>query len=79
MSFAKRSIKVFIGATLVSVGLLWFLQGTHLMEAAPLVCAGTCTPITERSLTWTIIGSATIALGCGFLSYAVTQPPKRQP
>lgn len=74
MSFARRIFVVFLGAACTAIGLLWFLQGMHLIETQPLLCATTCQAVTEASLTWTIIGAVTLALGCGFLSVTVQKP-----
>ncbi|WJZ01760.1 hypothetical protein [Corynebacterium freiburgense] len=75
MRFLRRILHVFFGAILASIGLLWFLQGMHLIETQPLLCIDTCQKVASSSLVWTIIGAFTLALGCGFLSSAIPQQP----
>jgi hypothetical protein len=53
----------FVGIVFALLGLLWFLQGTGIVYLRPILCFANCEPVTEPSLTWTIVGAIAFLLG----------------
>ncbi len=58
-----------IGAILVLLGGLWLVQGLGLAQIEPIACVAECTPLEGPSLTWAVIGAATLAVGVAVILY----------
>ncbi|MFZ3100502.1 MAG: hypothetical protein WA103_04740, partial [Minisyncoccales bacterium] len=54
---------IIFGVVLLSLGLLWFLQGSDLVHIKPILCFANCEPITGRSITWQIVGAIVFIAG----------------
>jgi hypothetical protein len=59
----KKIISIIFGVVLLSLGLLWFLQGSDLVHIKPILCFANCEPITGRSITWQIVGAVVFIAG----------------
>jgi hypothetical protein len=59
----KLVIIVIIGIILVSLGFLWFLQGSDIVHLQPILCFADCEPITGKSPLWQVIGVTTFVVG----------------
>jgi hypothetical protein len=59
----KKMIAIIFGVVLLSLGLLWFLQGSDLVHIKPILCFANCEPITGRSITWQIVGAIVFISG----------------
>ena len=59
----KKMIAIIFGVVLLSLGLLWFLQGSDLVHIKPILCFANCEPITGRSITWQIVGAVVFIAG----------------
>jgi len=62
-----KLVIVLIGIILVFLGLLWFLQGTGLIQLCPILCFADCTCIKSGSQFWEIVGGITFVIGIVFL------------
>lgn len=56
-------LQLALALALIGLGTLWFLQGTGLLVIAPILCVGECEPLQGPSLTWSLIGLATLSAG----------------
>jgi hypothetical protein len=52
-----------VGVMLAALGLLWFLQGSNVIQIDPILCTGNCEPIEGYSLQWQLTGAVTLLLG----------------
>lgn len=52
----KKIILIIISIILISLGSLWFLQGSDIVHLNPILCFANCEPITGKSPLWQIIG-----------------------
>lgn len=60
----KKQIMVTIfGIIILSLGLLWFLQGSDLVHIKPVLCFANCQTIIGQSLQWQITGAVTFIIG----------------
>lgn len=59
----KRFVSIFIGIIFISLGSLWFLQGSDIVHLNPILCFANCEPITGKSILWQIIGVVFAVLG----------------
>ncbi|MFA4941538.1 MAG: hypothetical protein WC582_03000, partial [Patescibacteria group bacterium] len=64
IKFKKISI-ILVGIIAILFGLLWFLQGTSIIQICPILCFADCKCLTGGSLLWTIVGLITIFIGIG--------------
>jgi hypothetical protein len=64
-----KIIVFIIGAILVLLGGLWLVQGLGLVQIEPIACVAECTPLEGPSLTWAVIGAATLAVGVAVILY----------
>jgi len=64
----KRFTLLFVGVILLSLGLLWFLQGSDIVHLQPILCFANCEPITGKSPLWQIIGAITSIIGIIIIS-----------
>lgn len=69
-------LKIVFGIVLVSIGLLWSLQGADLIRMKPILCVANCEPLVGGSITWLIVGIVAMGVGLGLL---VSLKRKRQP
>ena len=58
-----RIVGVLIGAFIASLGLLWFLQGTAIIQMRPILCVANCEPIVGGSPVWTAAGAVAFVVG----------------
>ena len=59
--------KIIFGIVLVTLGLLWSLQGADLIRMKPILCVAHCGPMVGGSITWLIVGIGALAVGLGLL------------
>ena len=59
-----------IGVAFELLGGLWLLQGLGVVHVKPILCFANCAPVQEASLTWTIVGFLTVAIGGAALFYS---------
>ena len=69
-------LKIVFGIVLVSIGLLWSLQGADLIRMKPILCLANCEPLVGGSITWLIVGIVAMGVGLGLL---VSSKRQRQP
>ncbi len=66
-SFTPRrvlaAIAMLLGTSIVCLGILWFVQGLGIVQIEPLLCVSNCEPISDPSMTWTVVGVVTTVLG----------------
>jgi hypothetical protein len=60
-----------IGLILVILGLLWFLQGTAILDVCPVLCFADCECITGGSMLWEIAGAITLIIGIAVVYISV--------
>jgi hypothetical protein len=58
-----RAARMVVGILLVSLGVLWTLQGADLVRIKPIVCFANCEPLVGGSNTWLAVGLGCIAIG----------------
>ena len=58
-----RILRVATGIVLVSLGVLWSLQGADILHIKPILCLANCEPLIGGSTTWVIMGLITISVG----------------
>lgn len=63
----RNILGIIIGVVLLSLGLLWFLQGSNVIHLNPILCVTNCQPITGYSPLWQIIGAITSIAGIGII------------
>ena len=63
-----RAFKLVPGILLVSLGLLWSLQGADLIQLKPILCFANCEPLVGGSVTWLITGIIAVAVGIFLLA-----------
>ncbi len=63
----KKIIAVIFGTVLLSLGSLWFLQGSDLVHIKPILCFADCEPITGKSTTWQIVGAVVFTIGTAII------------
>ena len=51
-----------LGVLFTLLGTLWFLQGADIIHLEPVACVANCTPIEGGSVTWLLVGLATVVL-----------------
>ncbi len=54
---------ILVGAFIAFLGLLWFLQGTGILQMRPLLCVANCEGIAGTSPSWAIAGAVVFILG----------------
>jgi uncharacterized BrkB/YihY/UPF0761 family membrane protein len=62
----KKIIKIVlivVGVVAMLLGLLWFLQGTAIIQMCPILCFANCECLTGGSLLWEIIGLVVFFIG----------------
>lgn len=59
----RTTLRVVGGLGLVSLGLLWILQGADVVRIRPVLCVADCEPITGGSSAWLTIGAVTCLSG----------------
>ncbi|WP_330630815.1 hypothetical protein [Halocatena halophila] len=57
------AITTILGTSIIFLGILWIVQGLGIVQIEPILCVSNCEPITERSMTWTVVGLVTTAVG----------------
>jgi len=70
MNFKKISI-VFVGIIVILLGLLWFLQGTAIIQMCPILCLADCECLTGGSLFWAIVGLIALFIGIGAIHFGL--------
>lgn len=60
-----RALASALALGLVSLGGLWFLQGSGLVTLDPIACVGTCSPLRGWQPAWQAAGAVLIAVGIG--------------
>jgi hypothetical protein len=56
-------VSVIFGIALVSLGLLWFLQGADVLHLEPILCVANCEPLVGGSTNWMIAGIIATVVG----------------
>ncbi len=54
---------VVFGAFIAFLGLLWFLQGTGILQVKPVACVANCEEIVGASPLWAAAGAIAIVVG----------------
>ena len=72
-----KLIALVLGAIVALLGGLWLLQGLGLVHVRPILCFVDCVPIQEPSLTWAIIGFASLLLGSIAVLYSLKHRLRR--
>jgi hypothetical protein len=66
-----KPIALVLGVISALLGGLWLLQGLGLVHVRPILCFVDCAPIQGPSLTWAIIGFASVSLGSIAVLYSL--------
>ena len=72
-----KLIALVLGVIFALLGGLWLLQGLGLVHLRPILCFVDCVPIQEPSLTWAIIGFASLLLGSIVVLYSLKHHLRR--
>jgi hypothetical protein len=59
----KQIAGALVGAFITFLGLLWFLQGTGILQVRPIVCVTNCQEIVGRSPFWAVAGVIAFIIG----------------
>lgn len=54
---------ILIGGFIAFLGLLWFLQGTGILQMRPILCVANCEGIVGTSPSWAVAGAVAFVLG----------------
>ena len=54
---------ILVGGFIAFLGLLWFLQGTGILQLRPILCVTNCEEIVGTSPTWAMAGAAAVIVG----------------
>jgi hypothetical protein len=73
----KQIAGALVGAFITFLGLLWFLQGTGILQVRPIVCVTNCQEIVGRSPFWAVAG--VIAFNIGIIVVVVSVRSVRTP
>jgi hypothetical protein len=57
------TLTALLGLVGVTLGLLWFLQGSDLLHIDPIACAASCEPIQGHQPAWQLAGAVAVAIG----------------
>ena len=68
--------KIGCGIVLLSLGLLWSLQGADLIRMKPILCVANCEPLVGGAVAWLAVGIVAMSVGLGLL---VTSKRRRRP
>ncbi|WP_292517974.1 hypothetical protein [Methanoculleus sp.] len=60
-------VGVLVGAFIAALGLLWFLQGTAIIQIPPILCVADCEPIVSGSPFWAAAGAVAFVVGAGIV------------
>jgi hypothetical protein len=64
-------VGTFIGAFVVFLGLVWFLQGTGILRMRPILCIANCEEVVGPSLTWAVAGAVAFIIGIVVVAVSV--------
>jgi hypothetical protein len=56
-------VGLLVGVFIAFLGLLWFLQGSGILQMRPILCVTNCEEIVGTSPTWAIAGAITFIIG----------------
>jgi formate-dependent nitrite reductase membrane component NrfD len=45
-----------LGLAVTALGVLWFLQGSDVVQINPILCVGDCEPVTGHQPVWQVAG-----------------------
>lgn len=66
-----------VGLLMGLLGGLWLAQGIGIVRIEPIACVGACEPVEAPSLTWSMIGAATLGVAIFIISLAVRRLRRR--
>ncbi len=58
------------GVVIAAPGLLWFLQGTAIIQIPPILCVTNCEPVVGGSPSWEAAGVVTFVVGVGIAFFS---------
>ena len=67
----KKIAIIFVGIIAILLGLLWFLQGTAIIQVCPVLCFADCECLVGGSLTWVIVGLISLLIGIGAVYFGL--------
>jgi hypothetical protein len=74
----KRTTATVIGGVLMALGVLWFLQGSGLINVNPIMCFTDCDPLAEQSVDWSVQGIASFVVGAAICLLAIFKKKNQQ-